>query len=187
MFSLFKPKQSGTEIGLELCRILQEGYAAGFSGSQDLFPTEPQISLEAVKDEWLYLEVFSVDFSVYLAVGDTPAKAAVLTPFWVCIRQWLQAKRANELPERLVVAGGGPRVIPAENSESSFSRLSRRMQQYGSAITSPHAQGENYSVAAVLASACGDMGAISTLGVTEFFSSRKISIVQFIRKFRIVV
>jgi hypothetical protein len=195
MLSFLKPKLSGAEIGIEWYRRLRESRAAGFPNLQELLPATTGITSvvgsapidpSAVQDEWLYLEIFSFDFSVYLAVGKTPAKAAVLTPFWQHIETWLQAEHVPALPERFAVAGGGPRVIPAEPSESSSTRLVRRVQEYSAAVTSPHQMGQNYSVAAVFANACGFMDIGSITGVSAWFSSFKIQTVQFIRKFRIV-
>jgi hypothetical protein len=189
MLSFLKRKQSVVEIGLEFYRHLQEGRAEGFSKAPDIIrASTAKIDSNAVRDEWLYLQIFAFDFSVYLALGKTPAKAAVLTPFWQHIETWLQAEHVAALPERLAFAGGGevPRFIPAEPSEPSYSRLLRRMQEYSSAVKSPHEKGENYSVAAVFANACGFMDIGSITGVSAWFSSFKIQTVQFIKQFRIV-
>jgi hypothetical protein len=47
------------------------------------------IDSDSVRHEWLYLEIFAFDFSVYLALGKTPEKTAVLTPFWQHVETWL--------------------------------------------------------------------------------------------------
>jgi hypothetical protein len=186
MLSFLKRKQSGPEIGLEFYRHLQKGRAEGFSKFQKIIHASTAIDSNAVRDEWLYLQIFAFDFSVYLALGKTPAKAAVLTPFWQHIEAWLQAEQVAALPERFAVAGEGPRVIPAEPSERSYTRLLRRVQGYSSAVTSPHEMEQNYSVAAVFASACGFMDIASITGVSAWFSSLKIQTVQFIKQFGIV-
>ena len=100
-------------IATEHCRLLQKDRAAGFPESSQLFPQEAQIDSDAVKDEWLYFQIFLFDFAVYQAFGPTAAKAAVLTPFWTRVKGWLQNQQVAALPVRLAVAGGGPRSIPA--------------------------------------------------------------------------
>jgi hypothetical protein len=121
MFPFIKPNISGATIANEFFfRPLREGYDAGFPRFKELFPTETQIPKECVNDEWLWLEVFTVDFSTYLALGMTEAKAAVLTPFWRELKIWLQGKEVAALPERLAVIGGGPRSIPAEVRERGY-------------------------------------------------------------------
>jgi hypothetical protein len=188
MFSFLKSKVSGAQIANDFFfRPLRNAHADGFPKFRDLFPAEPQIPKERVIDEWLWLEVFAVDLSTYLALGKTPSKAAVLTPFWTSLEQWLQEERVPPLPERFAVAGGGPRTIPAEGGERAYDRLMRRMKEYSSAVLAPHPQGVNYSVAAVFVSACGDYSAVTTAGVGAFFSSRKIEYVKFLRSMRITV
>jgi hypothetical protein len=188
MFSFLKRKASGADIGLGFCDHLRKDYAAGLPELLRPFPINQAIGTDSVRYEWLYLRIFANDFSVYLALGKTPAKAAVLTPFWQHIEVWLQAEPVQPLPERLAFAGVGevPRFIPAEPSESSYTRLLRRVQEYSSAVISPHAMGQNYSVAAVFANACGFMNISLIIGVSAWFSSSKIQTVQFIKQFRIV-
>jgi hypothetical protein len=149
MLSFLKPKASGAEIGLGFYDHLRKNRAEGFSKVRDILPTTTAISSNAVLDEWLYLEIFSFDFSVYLALGKTPAKAAVLTPFWQHIEAWLQDEQVAALPERFAVVACDPHPIPAEPSELSYARLLRRLQEYTFAVTSPHHLGPNYPVAGV--------------------------------------
>src|ERR1039457_4517642 len=101
MFSFLKPKQSADDIAIEHYRLLQKNRAAGFPESNHLFPQEAQIDSEAVKDEWLYFQIFLFDFALYQAFGATAAKAAVLTPFWTHIKGWLQNEQVSALPVRL--------------------------------------------------------------------------------------
>jgi hypothetical protein len=187
MFSFLKRKASGAEIGLGFYDHLRKSYAAGFPKARHILRAATAIDSNAVCDEWLYLQIFAFDFSVYLALGKTSAKAAVLESFWQHIETWLEAEQVAALPERFAVAGGGPRFIPAEPSEPSYSRLLRRVQEYSSAVTSPREMDEtNYEVAAVFAGTCGFMEYSSIIGLSAWFSSFKIQTVQFIRKFRIV-
>ncbi len=182
MFSFFEPKMSGVEIGTNfLFRPLRDSYASGFRKSRNLFPTEPQISKESVVDEWLWFEVFAIDFSTYLALGNAPTNSTVLRPFWTSLKEWLQDLNVPALPERIAVAGGGLRTIPAEPSERAYDRLIRRMNEYSSTVPCPLVQGEDYSVAAVFASACGDFNAVTILGISVYFSSRKTEYVKFLR------
>jgi len=81
MLSFLKRKQSGAELGIGFYRHLRMSYADGFPKLQNLLAATTAIDSNAVRDEWLYLEVFAYDFSVFLALGKTPAKAAVLVPF----------------------------------------------------------------------------------------------------------
>jgi predicted HD phosphohydrolase len=186
MLSFLKRKASGAEIGLGFYDHLRKSYADGFPKARHLLRAATAIDSNAVCDEWLYLQIFADDLSVYLALGKTPAKAAVLEPFWQHIETWLQAEHVAALPERFAVAGGGPRFIPAEPSEPSYSRLLRRVQEYSSAVTSPREMGPNYAVAEVFASTCGFMEISSIIEVSAYFSSFKIQTVQFIKQFRIV-
>jgi hypothetical protein len=186
-FSFLKRKASGADIGLGYYDHLRKNYAAELPTFLREPPTDPAIGSDSVRHEWLYLKIFAYDFSVYLALGNTPARAAVLTSFWQHIETWLQAEHVAALPERFAgVVGDEVRFIPAEPSESSYTRLRRRVQEYSSAIKSPHHMGENYSVAAVFADACGFMNIVLITAVSAYFSSSKIENVQFIRKFRIV-
>jgi hypothetical protein len=186
MFSFLKPKLSGAELGGKLAQILRESRNTGFPKSKELFPSEAQIETEAVLNEWLHLEIFSVDFSTFLALGNTPQKTAVLDAFWANIKDWLQKESVASLPERFVVAGGGPRTLSAENAEFSYVRLLRRMRDYSAAINSPRKLGENYSVAAIFTGHCGTFDASHVVGVSSYFSSHKIGVVKLIRKFRII-
>jgi hypothetical protein len=187
MLSFLKRKHSGADIAAGLLHSIGESYSAGFPQDRDRLPQNAQIDLNAVRQEWLYFRIFLIDFAAYNALGQTPEKGYVLTPFWRAVESWLGAAPVAALPERLAVAGGGPRTIPAEPSEPAFTRLSRRMQQYASAVTAPHPQGESYSVAAVFAASCGDMDALSILGVAAYFSSVVSQTTEALSKARIVV
>ncbi|HEU5070471.1 MAG TPA: hypothetical protein VFV96_08670 [Verrucomicrobiae bacterium] len=186
MLSFLKRKVSGTEIGAEFFKRLRDGHAAGFAEDREFFPVEAQISRDAVIDEWLYFEVFLVDYSTYLALGRTSEKSKVLDLFWLSIQEWLGAHQVVALPERLAVLGGGPRSIPPEKVEYALARLLRRMKTYCSAIQTPHRLGENYSVASVFLNSCGNFNAITVTGISTLFSSRKIGYVELLKSVRIV-
>jgi hypothetical protein len=188
MLSFLKRKVSGADIGLGFYDHLRRRHADRSSLPNSVLHATTGNPSNAVRNEWLYLNIFSFDFSVCLAVGKTPVKAAVLEPFWQHVETWLQAEQVPALPERLAFAGGGeiPRFIPAEPSEASYKRLLRRVQEYSSAVTSPNKMGQNYSVAAVFADACGFMDIVLITEVSAWFSSFKIQNVQFIKKSRIV-
>ena len=146
MLPLLKPKMSGADIALGFYDHLRKNRAEGFSKARDILPTTTAINSNAVLEEWLYLEIFSFDFSVYLALGKTPAKAAVLTPFWQHVEAWFQDEQVAALPERFAVVACDPHPIPAERSELSYARLLRRLQEYTSSVTSPHQLGPNSDV-----------------------------------------
>jgi len=187
MFSFSKRKLKGGEVGLGFFDSVRKARLAGYPETEELFPQDAEIGLEAVKDEWLYLEIFTVDFVVFLALGKTPEKAAVLTPFWAELKKWLQLEQVDALLERFSFLGGDAKSIPAENSETSFERLMRRMQQYSDCISKPHDLGENHSVATTFAALCGDMDAVTIMGVSSFFSAKKVSLFNALKRLQIVV
>ncbi|HKI71672.1 MAG TPA: hypothetical protein VKA81_04785 [Verrucomicrobiae bacterium] len=90
MFSFSKRKLKGGEVGLGFFDSVRKARLAGYPEKEELFPQDAEIGQGAVKDEWLYLEIFTVDFVVFLALGKTPEKAAVLTPFGQSSKKWLQ-------------------------------------------------------------------------------------------------
>jgi hypothetical protein len=187
MFSFLKRKVKGTEVGLGFFDSVRKARIAGYPGAKELFPSDAIIGLEAVKDEWLYLNVFTIDYVVFLALGQSPEKTAVLTPFWAEIKKWLQQVRVNARPEMVSFLGDDHKIIPAESSETSFERLTRRMQQYSDCILKPHHLGENYSVAVTFTwSLCGDMNAATIAGISSFFSAQKIELVKGLKSYRIV-
>jgi len=64
MLPLLKPKMSGADIALGFYDHLRKNRAEGFSKARDILPTTTAINSNAVLEEWLYLEIFSFDFSV---------------------------------------------------------------------------------------------------------------------------
>ena len=188
MFSFLKQKIKGRDVGLGFFESVRKARIAGYPGTGELLPSSAKIGVEEVKNEWLYLDVFTVDYVVFLALGQSPEKTAVLTPFWEEIKKWLQQERVGALPERFSFLGGNDKTIHAENSETSFERLTRRMQQYSDCIINPHHLGENYSVAATFAwSLCGDMKASTIAGISASFSAKKVELVKGLKLYRVVV
>lgn len=184
MLRFLKSKQRGSDVAAGLLDSIRQSYDAGFIQSRNLFPEDAQIEQDAVQQEWLYFQIFLIDFGVYNALGQTPEKATVLTPFWRLVKAWLESVHVAELPDRLAVAG--PRNIAAEPSETAFARASRRVEQYASALASPHAQGKTYSVAAVFAASCGTMDAACIAGIAAYFSSMVSQLTEAFVKIRVV-
>jgi hypothetical protein len=119
-----KRKVSGSDIADGFFfEPLARAYLAGFPQCRDLLPSAAAITDAGVRSEWLFLEIFATDISTFLALGQTPAKAAILDPFWQRVTDWLGAETVPALPERLAVTGGGPRTIPPEPSETAYGRL----------------------------------------------------------------
>ena len=58
MFSFSKRKLKGGEVGLGFFDSVRKARLAGYPETEELFPQDAEIGLEAVKDEWLYLEIF---------------------------------------------------------------------------------------------------------------------------------
>jgi hypothetical protein len=185
MFSFLKRKIEGNEVGLGFFESVRKARLAGYPGADGLFPADAKIGIEDVKGEWLYLDVFAVDHAVFLALGQSPEKSAVLTPFWGEIKKWLQQERVNARPEFFSFLGGTSKAIQAENSETSFERLTRRMRQYADCVLEPHRLGENYSIAATFTAICGSMDAATILGVSSFLSAKKIELVKGLKSYRI--
>lgn len=188
MFPFLKRKVKGSDVGLGFFESVRKARIAGYPGMEELLPLNAKIGAEEVKNEWLYLDIFTVDYVVFLALGQSPEKSAVLTPFWEEIKKWLQQERVGALPERLSFLGGNDKTIHAENSETSFERLTRRLQKYSDCILNPHRLGENYSVAATFTwSLCGDMNAATIAGISASFSAKKIKLIKGLKLYRIVV
>src|SRR5438067_1421309 len=101
MLSFLKRKHSGADIAAGLLKSIGESYSVGFPQNRDLLPKHAQIDLEAVLQEWLYLQIFLIDFAAYNALGQSPEKDYVLTPFWRHVETWLGAAPVAQLPERL--------------------------------------------------------------------------------------
>jgi len=152
-----------------------------------LLPLNAKIGEEEVKNEWLYLGVFTVDHAVFLALGQSSEKSAVLTPFWEEIKKWLQQERVGALPERFLFLDSDHKTIQAENSEISFERLTRRMQRYADCLLKPHRLGEDYSVAATFTALCGKMDSATIAGISSSFSTRKLELVKGLKTYPIVV
>jgi len=106
MLPFLKRRVKGGDVGLGFFEAVRKARTAGYPGMKSLFPSDAIIGLEAVKDEWLYLDIFTIDYVVFLALGQSPEKSAVLTPFWVEIKKWLQQERVGSLPERSSFLGG---------------------------------------------------------------------------------
>lgn len=188
-FSFLKPKRSGSDIAAGVFDSIQQRYNAGFPQSRDLLPDRGQIDADAVLQEWLYLQIFTFDFATYNALGESPAKSNVLTPFLRRVKAWLEPMPVPDLPERVALAVVGVEplsTIPAERNDSGLDRLSRRTEEYASAVATRHPQGESYSVAAVFAARCGGMGLSSITGVSVHFSSMVSEITKLLTRSRIV-
>jgi hypothetical protein len=181
MLPFLKPKQSGAVIGAGMLQSIAQRYAAEFPESHVLEGLDARIDATAVRQEWLYFQIFLTDFAVYNALGRKAAKANILTPFWADIKEWLSAVEVAELPERFAIVGGGPRTLPSETKESAFSRLTRRIDDYAAAVTNPQPQGLNWSVSTVFAANCGFMELTSITGVAAYFSSMLISISEMLK------
>ena len=145
MFSFIKRKIKASEVGLGFFDSVHKARLAGYPGAEKLFPTITQIDCELVKDEWMYLDAFTIDFAVFLALRDTPEKTAVLTPFWAEIKKWLEQKHVGFLPERGAFLRGAYSKLPAENQETSYERQMRRMRQYSDCMVNPSDLGEYYA------------------------------------------
>jgi hypothetical protein len=52
-------------------------------------------------------------------------------------------------------------------------------------ILEPHRLGQNYSIAATFTAICGSMDAAAILGVSSFFSAKKIELVNGLKSYRI--
>lgn len=174
MFSFLKPKQSGSDIAAGVFNSIQRQYDGGFPASRGLLSECSELDTDAEIQEWLYLQIFAFDFATYNALGQTPARSLVLTPFLGYVKAWLKSIPVPELPERIAMAIVGPellRTIPAEPAENALLRLSRRTDEYASAIAVPNSKGEkDYSVAAVFAARTGATGLPSVTAVAAYFS-----------------
>jgi hypothetical protein len=116
-----------------------------------------------------------------LALGQSPEKSAV----WGGNQKMAPTGASQRSTGFFSFLGGTSKAIQAENSETSFERLTRRMQQYADCILEPHRLGQNYSIAATFTAICGSMDAAAILGVSSFFSAKKIELVNGLKSYRI--
>ena len=148
------------------------------------WPNEPAFREEFINDEWLYLDVFIFDYSIYRAFGNTPERQLVLNKFQNLIAGWLRNRIVSKIPDvRLWMFDPGeePLFFPPEIAEPAVTRLTRRMESYSKAVALHHEMGENLSVASVFAAHCGASSFDYIAGVGRYVFEKKMNFVKMLK------
>jgi hypothetical protein len=125
MLSFLKKRAKADDLGVVLFESVKKATLAGLP---DFFPNDSPIGLLGMKNEWVYLNAFSIDYQVFVALGNSAERDAILRPFWRNIKDWLWEEKVGPLPERFWLIGdGGLKKIPPEDCETSWERLERRI------------------------------------------------------------
>jgi hypothetical protein len=190
MFSFFKQRASPQDIAEGFFESIRDNAESGYL--KKMYPDKAPLGIEIIKDEWIYFDVFSFDFTTFLAFGETPTKHAILNPFSFLIANWLKNRQAPRITEpRMIITGfdniGNPTFIPEEEGEPALNRLKRRVLTYSEAMKKPCDLGGNYMIAATFAALCGiDFSDTPYIvGISEYFSSRKIQQTNYLKSLRI--
>ncbi len=154
-----------------------------------------EISVEMVKQEWLYFDTFTVDFCVFALFKERERKA-ILDRFWSRIGAWLGTIQVPSLPERIAFGCSQWKLltpeaigflIPAEKQETAHDRIKRRAAMYGQVIRTPHPLGENWGIAKIFACACGSMDGLFIFEIAEYFHWRKMTFAEFVKSYRVTI
>ncbi len=186
MFSLLKPTISAHEVAEVFIEHIQKDVANGQLNKPFIEQAAPA-DLPTIRMEWFYLDVFNVDYCVFLAFGTSAEKKATLDSFWSQTRQWLAASPVPALPERMGPYAGQMKIIAAECPELAYDRLKRRCTMYSEEITNPHRLGENHGIGLTFAILCADLSFPFIAGVAAFFHRRKMEWVKMLKSHRIIL
>jgi hypothetical protein len=179
-----KRRISGAEIAEIFYDIYKRAYEDGQKEKPLIEETRPE-NLLIVQQEWVYLDAFQFDYFAYLALDETPQKAAVLTGFWKKTRGWLKEVNAPALPGRMGPSWREIQVIPAEGSESMFERLKRRCELYRKAII--HPSGDHHGLANMFAITCNVPEFSFVAGIATYVYAQKLYYVNLLQSLEIVL
>jgi hypothetical protein len=181
----FRTKPATQEIGQALFEHDQKNFYAGYPGR--LFPADSLLDKEVVKNEWLYFDASNIDYFVLLVFGDTAERGAIMTPYWASMKQWLQDKKAIPTVGERVWICQGAKQIPREPEETGWQRMQRRLNMYAAAINTPHQLGEGRPVSTLFCGLCGSSEITFSLGVGQFYSSKKTERMKLLESYRITM
>jgi len=191
MFSFFKQRASAQDVAEGYFESIRNNAESGYP--KTMFPDEAPLGIEIVKDEWIYFDVFTFDYTTFLAFGETPARHAILNPFSSLVANWLKNRQAPAIIEpRLIInfdhLDEPPNFVAEEECESAHERLKRRILIYAEALKTPCSLGQNYMVALTFAALCGvdftDTPFI--MGISAWFSHLKVEGTKHLKSLRIV-
>jgi hypothetical protein len=189
------------EFGLAVFDHDQKAALAGFP--RRLLPDEAdfcRFGMEVYKSERLYFDALRFDWCVFLALGDTAERTAVMSPYWKGMREWLQGTAAPSVPDvRILTRGsvGEVKILAAEPEEDSWQRMTRRLGMYAEAreIRAKQGEGKNepwqysapYVFTRLFCDLCGELDVAFHMGEYAAFSAYVIDQVKLIKSYRIVV
>jgi hypothetical protein len=180
--SFFTKKLTGQEIGQALFEHDQKTFLAGYPGR--LFPADTLLDKEVVKVEWLYFDASNIDYFALLVFGDTAERGAIMMPYWASMKKWLDNKTVMPGVGARVWNCRGAKQIPKEPKETGWQRMQRRLMMYAAAIHTPHQLGECVPVSTLFCGLCGSSEISFSLGVGQFYSSKKAEQMKFFESYR---
>ena len=149
MFPFLKKKATAQEVA-ECLLHLALGEDQPTSDSVDKFVKGSAVDRELLQRELQYLRAFGADFATTQALGYTPEKNAVLDVFY-----------------------GAIAAMPADEEDDTtafIEGLRARVQVYGEAIQTPHANGHVWMVGKTFAELCDEKMNLDVMmvGMTDF-------------------
>lgn len=179
MFSFFKQKASSQDVAEALFDKLRRNSESDYR--KNMLPDEATLSMELIRDEWLYFDAFILDSATFLAFGETPARHAILDPFSSLVANWLRTRKVLAITEpRLIIAtyedAANPTILPLEPYESALQRFKRRLSIYAQALKTPCTFGQNYRVAVTFMALCGfdSTGVNYIMGISSYFATASV-------------
>lgn len=126
MFFQRKQKATSQQTAVELIKFTQSCTDAYISGT---FSIPEGVDRQTFVDEMFYLSVFSVDFSVYNAYGDTPEKQCILDEYYSLLAKTIR-------------------------KELLGSELKARLFSYTRAVKTPHTNGPHWMIGKTFSELC---------------------------------
>ena len=157
--SLDKKKATAVELGTGLL-LLAKGSEESDTSSLAALPAEAD--RRRIRNEFLYLRAFVVDFAVSMKLGDSREKKAVLDVYYAHLRE--MTKGTGLFPE-----------------------IAERLDIYAEAVNTPHQNGPAWTVGLAFAKLCGqekDLNLVTRGGIQFGTTFKAVS--DFVNSFRIV-
>jgi hypothetical protein len=183
---MFRKKIKAEEIGHRLYVNVRQARTDGYPAHGRLFPADAVVSVESVKDELLYLDVFASEAAVRTELGSVAEKPVLLAPFWAGFKKWLQQNRGEAIAERRVLLDGRSRVLPSEAAEDCYARLKRRLQVYSECAHDKHPLGDDFWIGAHFLGLCGSPGGASLADISSFLAARREEVTSMLQAQKIV-
>lgn len=178
----FSKKLPGRDIGQALFEHDQKNFFAGYPGR--LYPVESQLVKDVVQCEWLYFDASNTDYFVLLVFGETAERGAIMRPYWASMEKWLHNKTVMPTVGKKIWVCQGVKHLPEEPAETAWQRMQRRLMMYDWAIHTPHQLGEGIPISTLFCGLCGSSEISFSLGVGQFYSSKKAERMKFLELYR---